>query len=78
MRKTNKTTKGTSVEVKDGNFSVALRKLKKKLDESNKLVDVLDHQFYTKPTTERKKKAGAARARWLKKLRDESLPKKMY
>ena len=78
MRRNNPAKKGTSVEVKDGNFSVALRKLKKKLDESNKLVDVLDHQFYTKPTTERKKKAGAARARWLKKLRDESLPKKMY
>jgi small subunit ribosomal protein S21 len=78
MRRNNPTKKGTSVEVKDGNFSVALRKLKKKLDESNKLVDVLDRQHYTKPTTERKKKAGAARARWLKKLRDESLPKKMY
>ena len=78
MRKPNKTTRGTSVEVKDGNFSVALRKLKNKLDESNKLVDVLDHQFYTKPTTERKRKAGAAKARWKKKLRDESLPKKMY
>lgn len=78
MRRNNPTKKGTSVEVKDGNFSVALRKLKKKLDESNKLIDVLDRQHYTKPTTERKKKAGAARARWLKKLRDESLPKKMY
>jgi small subunit ribosomal protein S21 len=78
MRKPNNQTKGTSVEVKDGNFSVALRKLKKKLEESNKLIDVLDKQHYTKPTTERKKKAGAARARWLKKLRDESLPKKMY
>ena len=78
MRKPNNQTRGTSVEVKDGNFSVALRKLKKKLEESNKLIDVLDKQHYTKPTTERKKKAGAARSRWLKKLRDESLPKKMY
>ena len=78
MRRNNPTKKGTSVEVKDGNFSVALRKLKKKLDESNKLIDVLDRQHYTKPTTERKKKAGAAKARWRKKLRDESLPKKMY
>ena len=78
MRRNNPTKKGTNVEVKDGNFSVALRKLKKKLDESNKLIDVLDRQHYTKPTTERKKKAGAAKARWQKKLRDESLPKKMY
>jgi len=34
--------------------------------------------FYTKPTTERKRKKGAARARWLKKLRENELPKKMY
>jgi small subunit ribosomal protein S21 len=76
MRRNNN--RGTSVEVKDGNFSVALRKLKKKLDDSGKLVDVLDRQHYTKPTTERKKKAGAARSRWLKKLKDNELPKKMY
>jgi small subunit ribosomal protein S21 len=33
---------------------------------------------YEKPTTERKRKKGAARARWLKKLRDNQLPKKLY
>jgi small subunit ribosomal protein S21 len=34
--------------------------------------------FYEKPTTERKRKKGAAKARWNKKLRDQSLPKKMF
>jgi ribosomal protein S21 len=34
--------------------------------------------FFEKPTTERKRKKGAARARWLKKLRDQSLPKKLF
>jgi ribosomal protein S21 len=34
--------------------------------------------FFEKPTTERKRKKGAARSRWLKQLRDQSLPKKMF
>ena len=76
MRRNN--SKGTLVEVRDNNVNVALRKLKKKLDESNKLIDVLENQYYTKPTTERKRRKGAARARWLKKLADQQLPKKLY
>jgi len=70
--------KGSSVEVKDGNITVALRKFKKKMDESGKLIDVVERQFYEKPTTERKRKKGAAKARWQKKLRDQQLPKKLY
>lgn len=76
MRRNN--SKGTLVEVRDNNVNVALRKLKKKLDESNKLIDVLENQYYTKPTTERKRRKGAARARWLKKLADQQLPKKLF
>jgi small subunit ribosomal protein S21 len=76
MRKSNK--RGLTVEVRDDNVNVALRKFKKKVDESNKLIDVLARQHYEKPTTERKRKAGAARSRWLKKLREQQLPKKMY
>lgn len=76
MRKNNN--KGLTVEVREGNVNIALRKLKKKIDESNKLVDVLKKQHFEKPTTERKRKKGAARARWLKKLREQQLPKKMY
>lgn len=78
MKKYSNTLRGTAVEVKDGNVNVALRKLKKKLDESGLMVEVLKRQSYEKPTTERKRKKGAARARWLKKLRNESLPKKLY
>ena len=70
--------KGLSVEVRDDNVNVALRKFKKKVEESGKLIDVVKRQHFEKPTTEKKRKKGAARARWLKKLRDESLPKKMY
>jgi small subunit ribosomal protein S21 len=77
MRNQNKK-RGTVVEVKDGNINVALRKFKRKIDDSNKLIDVIENQFYIKPTTERKKKAGAAKARWRKKLREQELPKKLY
>ena len=76
MRNQNK--KPNAIEVRDNNIGVALRKLKRKMDESNKLIEVIDRQFYEKPTTERKRKAGAARARWLKKLKDQELPKKTY
>lgn len=70
--------KGLSVEVRDDNVNVALRRFKKKVEDSGKLIDVVKRQHFEKPTTEKKRKRGAARARWLKKLRDESLPKKMY
>ena len=78
MRKHDNSVRGLKVEVKDGNVNVALRKFKKKVDESGKLMDILAKQFYEKPTTKRKRKAGAAKARWNKKLREDTLPKKMY
>jgi ribosomal protein S21 len=34
--------------------------------------------FYEKPTTTRKKKAGAAKARWQKKIPDNELRKKLF
>jgi small subunit ribosomal protein S21 len=78
MKNQNKSGKGLVVEVRDGNVNVALRKFKKKVDDSGRLIEVIENQFYEKPTTERKRKKGAARARWLKKLREQELPKKLY
>jgi small subunit ribosomal protein S21 len=77
MRKP-KSSRGVIVEVRDDNINVALRKLKKKVEEGGVLIEVLERQHFEKPTTERKRKKGAARARWLKKLREQQLPKKMY
>lgn len=74
----NRPFKGLTVEVRDGNVNIALRQFKKKVDESGKLMDVLSRQSYEKPTTERKRKKAAAKARWKKKLRDQTLPKKSY
>jgi small subunit ribosomal protein S21 len=72
-----KIVRGLSVEVGD-NFNSALRKFKKKVDESGLLMDVLKRQSYEKPTTERKRKKGAAKARWRKQLRSQQLPPKLY
>jgi small subunit ribosomal protein S21 len=66
------------VTVNDGNVEKALRKFKKKIQESGLLDELRQRETYEKPTTERKRKKGAAAARWCKKLRDQQLPKKLY
>ena len=67
-----------SVDVKDGNVEKALRKFKKKILEEGLLQELRDRETYEKPTTVRKRKKGAARSRWLKQLRSQQLPKKLY
>jgi small subunit ribosomal protein S21 len=67
-----------AVLVQDGNVERALRKLKKKVQDSGLLDELRSREHYEKPTTERKRKKGAARSRWLKKMRDQQLPKKLY
>jgi small subunit ribosomal protein S21 len=76
---TYKKSKGTGVTVKDGeNINQALRRFKRKIEDSKLLDDLRKKEFYEKPTTERKRKKGAAKARWKKKLESQQLPKKMY
>jgi small subunit ribosomal protein S21 len=67
-----------SVLVQDNNVERALRKFKKKIQDSGLLDELRSRETYEKPTTERKRKKGAAKARWRKKLRDQQLPKKLY
>ncbi len=69
---------GNKVIVGDMPLHTALRKFKQKVDDSGLLEDLRSRMFFEKPTTERKRKKGAAKARWNKKLRDQQLPKKMY
>jgi len=69
---------GKVVIVQDGNIEKALRKFKKKVLESGLLDDLRARETYEKPTTRRKRKKGAAKARWRKQLRDQQLPKKLY
>ena len=69
---------GRSVLVQDGNVDRALRKFKKKIQASGLLDDLRAREHYVKPTTERKLKAGAAKSRWRKKMREQELPKKLF
>ena len=75
----NHKTKGTGITVKEGeNINPALRRFKRKVDDAGTLDTLREKEFYEKPTTARKRAKGAARARWLKKLEKEQLPKKLY
>jgi small subunit ribosomal protein S21 len=70
---------GRTVVLKEHeNINQALRRFKKKVEESGTLEDLRAREFYEKPTTARKRKKGAAEARWRKKLRENELPKKLF
>jgi small subunit ribosomal protein S21 len=75
----NQKNKGTGITVREGeNINVSLRRFKRKIDDSKLLDTLRSKEFYEKPTTARKRKKGAAKARWNKKLRDQQLPPKLY
>ena len=70
---------GNRVTVKDNeNITQALRRFKRKIEDSGLLDTLRQKEFYEKPTTERKRKKSAAVNRYKKKLEKEQLPKKMY
>lgn len=64
---------GLAVEVRNGDVNGALRKFKKKVQDSGILQELRKREFYEKPTTKRKKAKAAARSRWLKQLSKEQL-----
>jgi small subunit ribosomal protein S21 len=67
-----------SVLVQDGNVEKALRKFKKKVQNSGILNDLREREFYIKPTTARKLKRSAAKNRWRKQLEAQQLPPRTY
>jgi small subunit ribosomal protein S21 len=69
---------GKSVEVRDGNVEKALRKFKKKVQNSGLLFELKEREHFVKPTTRRKLKASAAKKRWQKYLRSQQLPPKQF
>ena len=69
---------GRTVSVRDGNVDKALRKLKKKVNNSGVLMEVRERQQYVKPSTKRKLAQGAAKSRWRKKVAQDKLPKKYF
>ncbi len=71
--------KGSTVVLKENeNINQALRRFKKKIEESGLMDSLRAKEFYEKPTTARKRAKGAAKARWRKKLRDQQLPPKLF
>ena len=70
--------RGTIIVVGDLPLNVALRKFKQKVDDHGILEIVKENMFFEKPTTVRKRKKGAAKARWRKKMSDQQLPKKLF
>ncbi len=69
---------GRSVIVPDGNVEKALRKFKKKIQESGLLLELRDRAEYTKPNVIRKQKKKQAVRRWKKQLSSQQLPKQLY
>jgi small subunit ribosomal protein S21 len=67
-----------SVLVQDNNIEKALRKFKKKIQNSGVLDDLRSHEFYTKPTTARKLKRSAAKNRWRRYLESQTLPPRTH
>ena len=79
QEKSDKFPKGSSVHVRDNeNINQALRRFKKKVEAAGTLEDLRRKEFYEKPTSVRKRKAGAAKARWRKQLKSQSLPPKLF
>ena len=73
------TKKGLVVQVRDGDdINRALRKFKNKVEEAGTLKALQKKEFYEKPTTARKRKKAAGKARFAKKLEKEQLPKKLF
>ena len=70
--------KGTTVTVHDEQLEKALRKFKKKVANSGKLLDVKNREHYVKPTTERKLAKNRARSRWKKYLASQQLSSRLY
>lgn len=69
---------GITVYVKHDNVEQALRKFKKKIQDSGLLQELRNREEYEKPTVTRKRKASAAKQRWRKQLASQQLPKKQF
>lgn len=68
---------GLTVEVRNGDFTKALRIFKKKVMEAGIIQEVRDRQEYTKPSEKRAKAKAAGKARWKKKQKQMELDGKL-
>jgi small subunit ribosomal protein S21 len=75
---TKKQFNGSSVEVRNDNVEKALRTFKKKIQDSGKLIELKEKEFFEKPTTKRRRIKNQQIRRAQKKRESEQLPKRMY
>ena len=69
---------GRSVVVHDGNVEKALRKFKKKIQNTNLLQELRARENYVKPTTRRKTARSMAKKRWQRYTQGQQLPSRLY
>ncbi len=68
-----------AVRVKENEpFEVALRRFKRGIEKTGLLTELRSREFYEKPTSRRKRLKAAAVKRHYKRLRSQTLPKKLY
>ena len=69
---------GTRVEVRNNDVTKAMRKFKRKVQDSGILDELRQKEFYEKPTTKRKRAKAAAKSRWKKQLEKQQLPSRLF
>jgi ribosomal protein S21 len=70
FKKAGELTGGTTIEVRNGDVTKALRKLKKRMQADNTLQEARDRMHFVKPSEKRRLAKKAGRNRWLKKQRE--------
>jgi small subunit ribosomal protein S21 len=79
MREQTNRLQGNTVFVKEGeHIERALKRFKKKVQDSGILQELREREFYEKPTTAKKRAKSAAKNRWKKYLESQQLPVKNY
>jgi small subunit ribosomal protein S21 len=69
----------SNVRVKENEpFDMALRRFKRIVEKTGLLTELRAREFFEKPTWERKRKAAAAVKRHHRRLRNQTLPPKLY
>lgn len=69
---------GSTVVVQNDNVDKALRLFKKKIQDSGKLIELREKEFFEKPTTKRRRIKNQQVRRAQKRREAEALPKKMF
>lgn len=69
---------GSTVIVQNDNVEKAIRLFKKKIQESGKLIELREKEFYEKPSVTRRKTKNQQTRRAQKRREAEALPKKMF